>query len=268
VFIHFSDWSNTGFKETVMSGRLAGKRVLLTGGVANIGLAILESFVEEGATVSVIDIDETKGHALESRFGDKVRFFKTDISSEDEIKVAIEKSSGWMQGLDTMVLNAGIQLSGRIEEFSTENWDKVFKINVRANFIFAREALPHLRRAKKSSVVLMSSLAGKRGGTGLTCYSSSKAAVIGLTTTLAIELAADGVRVNAVCPGWIDTPFNQPVIDFMGGREKQESVVRTAIPLGRQATPNEVAPLFVYLASDESSYVTAQAINVDGGVYN
>jgi NAD(P)-dependent dehydrogenase (short-subunit alcohol dehydrogenase family) len=251
-----------------MSRRLIGKRVLLTGGVANIGLAILESFIAEGAIVSVVDIDEGKGRVLETQFGDKVRFFKTDISSEDEIKVAIEKSAGWMHGIDTLCLNAGVQLSGRIEEFSTEKWDKVFRINVRSNFIFVREALAHLRLAKKSSVVMMSSLAGKRGGTGLSCYSASKAAIIGLTTTLAIELASDGVRVNAVCPGWIDTPFNQPVIDFMGGRDKQESVVRTVIPLGRQATPSEVAPLFVYLASDESSYVTAQAINVDGGVYN
>ncbi|THJ48340.1 SDR family oxidoreductase [Burkholderia sp. LS-044] len=251
-----------------MSGRLTGKRVLLTGGVANIGLAILESFVAEGATVSVVDIDEAKGRALESRFGDKVRFFRTDISSEGEIKAVIEKSSEWMRGIDTLCLNAGVQLSGRIEQFSTASWDKVFGINVRANFIFARESLRHLRAAKQSSIVMMSSLAGKRGGTGLACYSASKAAIIGLTTTLAIELAPDGVRVNAVCPGWIDTPFNQPVIDFMGGRDKQESVVRTAIPLGRQATPDEVAPLFVYLASDESSYVTAQAINVDGGAYN
>jgi NAD(P)-dependent dehydrogenase (short-subunit alcohol dehydrogenase family) len=111
-------------------------------------------------------------------------------------------------------------------------------------------------------------LAGKRGAAGLTAYSASKAAVIGMATTFAIELARDGVRVNAVCPGWIDTPFNAPVIEFMGGRQKQEAAVPTVIPLGRQGVPEEVAPLFVYLASDESSYVTAQAINVDGGIYS
>lgn len=251
-----------------MSGRLSGKRVLLTGGVANIGLAILEAFVAEGATVSVVDIDSARGADVEKRFGERVRFIKADISREDEIEAAISRSVDWMGGLDTLCLNAGIQLSGKLEEFTTSNWDKVFAINVRANFIFARESVKHLRAAKKASIVMMSSLAGKRGAPGLLSYSSSKAAVIGLTTTLALELARDGIRVNAVCPGWIDTPFNQPAIEYLGGRDKQESLVPILIPLGRQASPEEVAPLFVYLASDESSYVTAQAINVDGGIYN
>ncbi|MGP4753959.1 SDR family NAD(P)-dependent oxidoreductase [Agrobacterium pusense] len=251
-----------------MSGRLSGKRVLLTGGVANIGLAILEAFVAEGATVSVVDIDATRGADVEKRFGERVRFIKADLSKEDEIKVAISRSVDWMGGLDTLCLNAGIQLSGKLEEFTTSNWDKVFAINVRANFIFARESVKHLRAAKKASIVMMSSLAGKRGAPGLLSYSSSKAAVIGLTTTLALELARDGIRVNAVCPGWIDTPFNQPAIEYLGGKDKQESLVPILIPLGRQASPEEVAPLFVYLASDEASYVTAQSINVDGGIYN
>ncbi|MCZ7451348.1 SDR family NAD(P)-dependent oxidoreductase [Agrobacterium rhizogenes] len=251
-----------------MSGRLSGKRVLLTGGVANIGLAILEAFVAEGATVSVVDIDSIRGANVEKRFGGRVRFIKADLSKEDEIEAAISQSVDWMGGLDTLCLNAGIQLSGKLEEFTTSNWDKVFAINVRANFIFARESVKHLRAAKKASIVMMSSLAGKRGAPGLLSYSSSKAAVIGLTTTLALELARDGIRVNAVCPGWIDTPFNQPAIEYLGGRDKQESLVPILIPLGRQASPEEVAPLFVYLASDEASYVTAQAINVDGGIYN
>ncbi|WP_053158032.1 SDR family NAD(P)-dependent oxidoreductase [Pseudomonas sp. Pf153] len=251
-----------------MANRLTDKYVLLTGGVANIGLAILDSFVAEGATVAVVDIDEKRGLEVQDRYLGAVRFFRADLAREDEIHEVVKNAASWLGGINTLCLNAGIQLSGNVEDFAVEAWDKVFSINVRANFLFIKESLPYLREARKSSVVLMSSLAGKRGGPGLSCYSASKAATIGLTNSLAIELAKDGVRVNAVCPGWIDTPFNQPIIDFMGGKGKQESVVQANIPLGRQATPDEVAPLFVYLASDESSYVTAQAINVCGGAYN
>lgn len=251
-----------------MTDRLAGKLVLLTGGVANIGLAILESFIQEGAKVAIVDIDSERGSKVEQRFPKAVKFFRADLSSESDIRAVVAKAAEWMGGLNTLCLNAGIQLSGNVSGFATEAWDKVFDINVRANFIFVQEALPHLQKAKKSSVVMMSSLAGKRGAPGLTCYSASKAAVIGMSTTMAIELAKDGVRVNAVCPGWIDTPFNGPVIDYIGGKEKQEALIKSLIPLGRQATADEVAPLFVFLASDESSYVTAQAINVCGGVYS
>lgn len=251
-----------------MAQRMAGKRVLLTGGVANIGLAILEAFVAEGALVSVIDLDAVKGEQVERRFGKLVKFFRADISVEERIKAAVTAAAEWMQGIDVLCLNAGIQLSGKIEKFSAADWDRTFAINVRSGFLFARESLRFLESSGNASIIFMASLAGKRGGAGLACYSASKAATIGMTNSLAIELAAHKIRVNAVCPGWVDTPFNRPIIDFMGGVDKQESLVRAAIPLGRQATPKEVAPLFVYLASDESSYVTAQAINVDGGAYN
>jgi dihydroanticapsin dehydrogenase len=102
----------------------------------------------------------------------------------------------------------------------------------------------------------------------MTAYSASKGAVIAFTTALAMELAGDRIRVNVICPGWVDTPFNNPAIAFMGGREAQERAVKAIVPLGRQGVPTEIAPMFVYLASNESSYMTAQAITIDGGVYN
>ena len=251
-----------------MTGRLNGKRVLLTGGVANIGLAILKSFIAEGAKIALIDIDAERGEQLEKENSSQVRFICTDLAKDDDIRNAVITAEQWLDGIDTMCLNAGVQLSGSIDELPVEKWDLTFTINVRANYLLVREALPHLKAAGSSSIVMMSSLAGKRGGPGITAYSASKAAVIGMTNGFALELARFNIRVNAVCPGWIDTPFNKPIIDFMGGRDVQDNLVSRVVPLGRQASPDEVAPMFVFLASDESSYITAQALNIDGGAYN
>ncbi|HMN84499.1 MAG TPA: SDR family oxidoreductase, partial [Bauldia sp.] len=113
-----------------------------------------------------------------------------------------------------------------------------------------------------------SSLAGLRGAPGGTAYSASKGAVNALTSAAAMEFAPDRIRVNAICPGWIDTPFNDQAVAFMGGRKVQEEIIRTFTPLGRQGSPEEVAALMVYLASDESAFVTAQAISINGGAYN
>ena len=251
-----------------MTDRLRGKRILLTGGVANIGFEILRAFLAEGAIVTLVDIDAARGEKLEKQLAPSVRFIRADLTDEAQIRAAVLAAEGWMGGIDTLCLNAGIQLSGGIHELPVEKWDLTFTVNVRANYILVREALPFLKAAGKSTITLMSSLAGKRGGPGITAYSASKAAIIGMANSFALELATYGIRVNAVCPGWIDTPFNKPIIDFMGGRNVQDSLVARAVPLGRQAQPAEVAPTFVFLASDESSYITAQAINIDGGAYN
>jgi NAD(P)-dependent dehydrogenase (short-subunit alcohol dehydrogenase family) len=251
-----------------MTDRLKGKRILLTGGVANIGLEILKGFIAEGATVTLVDIDAERGEKLEKELAPKVRFIRTDLTDDAQIRSAVQSAQAWMGGLDTLCLNAGVQLSGRIDELPVEKWDLTFAINVRANFIIVRESLEFLKAAGSSSITLMSSLAGKRGGAGITAYSASKAAIINMANSFAQELAPDGIRVNAVCPGWIDTPFNRPIIDFMGGRNVQDNLVSRVVPLGRQGTAAEVAPMFVFLASDEASYISAQAINIDGGAYN
>jgi NAD(P)-dependent dehydrogenase (short-subunit alcohol dehydrogenase family) len=249
-----------------MANRLKDKRIIITGAVNNIGKEAASLFVEEGARVCIGDIDDKAGQSTAKELG--ATFIKVDVTQEDAVKSFIERSVASLGGLDVLVQNAGLQRSGRITEFHASEWDALFAVNSRAHFFGAKHAVPHLRRAGKGSIINTSSLAGQRGGTGLTAYSASKGAVIAFSTALAMELAPDNIRVNTICPGWVDTPFNQPAIDFMGGRVSQEEVVRRIVPLQRQAQPAEIAPLFVYLASDESSYVTAQAITIDGGVYN
>jgi NAD(P)-dependent dehydrogenase (short-subunit alcohol dehydrogenase family) len=251
-----------------MAGRLSGKRIIITGAIGNIGKEAVRSFVAEGARVVIGDIAEAAGRAVVAEFGDATHFVQTDVSSEASVANLIESGARWLGGLDALAQNAGLQRSGPIVDFEQKDWDALFAINARAHFFGAKYAIPHLRRSGKGSIINMSSLAGKRGGPGLVAYSASKGAVVAFTTALAMELAPDNIRVNAICPGWVDTAFNQPAIDFMGGTDVQQQKIAALVPLGRQAKADEIAPLFVYLASDESAYVTAQSFGIDGGVYN
>jgi NAD(P)-dependent dehydrogenase (short-subunit alcohol dehydrogenase family) len=249
-------------------GRLTGKRIVITGAVANIGKEAVRAFVAEGARVVLADINAEAGAAVAAEFGAAVTFIRVDVTREESVAALIESGVAWLGGLEVLCQNAGLQHSGPIESFDAARWDALFAVNSRAHFFGAKHAIPHLRRSGRGSIINTSSLAGKRGGPGLAAYSASKGAVIAFTTALALELAPDNIRVNAICPGWVDTPFNDPAIDFMGGRDAQRAKVKANVPLGRQASSSEIAPMFVYLASDESSYMTAQAVEIDGGVYN
>ncbi|TPM98238.1 SDR family NAD(P)-dependent oxidoreductase [Mesorhizobium sp. B2-1-3A] len=250
-----------------MSGRLSGKRIIITGAVDNIGKEAVRGFVAEGARVVIGDRDE-RGAATAHEFGGAVHFIKVDVTEEGSVRSLIEEGAAWLGGLDVLCQNAGLQHSGAVTDFDAAKWDALFAVNARAHFFGAKYAVPMLRKNGKGSIINTSSLAGKRGGPGMTAYSASKGAVIAFTTALAMELAADNIRVNAICPGWVDTAFNQPAINFMGGLDAQAKAVSSVVPMGRQALSSEIAPMFVYLASDESSYMTAQAITIDGGVYN
>jgi NAD(P)-dependent dehydrogenase (short-subunit alcohol dehydrogenase family) len=251
-----------------MAGRLGGKRIIITGGVNNIGKEAARQFVAEGAKIVIGDINDTAGRAAVVDLGSSAHFIKVDVTDETSVRQFVESAVAWLGGLDALCQNAGLQHSGAVTEFDSKQWDALFAVNSRAHFFGAKYAIPHLRKSGKGSIINTASLAGQRGGPGMTAYSASKGAVIAFGTALAMELAKDNIRVNTICPGWVDTAFNQPAIDFMGGRAQQEKAVKQIVPLGRQAVPSEIAPLFVYLASDESSYMTAQALTIDGGVYN
>lgn len=248
--------------------RLQDKRILFIGGITNIGAAAVALLVREGARVAVADIDATAGPASIADYGDRARFFAVDVRDEASVAALVADAVGWLGGLDGLCQNAGLLRAGPVEDFPAADWDAVYAVNVRAQFLGVKYAAPHLKAAGKGSIVNMSSLAGKHGGPGRAAYSSAKAAVIGMGNSLAAELAPFDIRVNTLCPGWIDTPFNRPAIDYIGGDDAVERMVAATVPMGRQGTPAEVAPMFVYLLSDESSYVTSQALIIDGGSYS
>lgn len=252
-----------------MGGKLKGKRIVVTGTAANIGKATALLFAREGAVLVLADVDESAQQTADEAGAEGARatFVRTDVTSGAEMERLMDAAAEAMGGIDVIVNNAGLQRSGSVTDFSEDDWDALMRVNPRSCFLGAKFGVPHLRRSGGGVIVNTASLAGVKGGPGMTAYSASKGAIIAFTRALAAELASDRIRVNAICPGWIDTPFNQPAIDFMGGREEQEKVVKAIVPLGRQGVPEEVADGMVFLASDMSSYMTGQALIVDGGVY-
>lgn len=251
-----------------MTDRLKNKRLLVVGAATGIGRAVASACIAEGARVVIADLNAEQGNATAEALGPHCSFLRCDVSDEASVTAVMTETVALLGGLDGLVNNAGLQKAGPLEKIAVKDWDALMGVNARGVFLATKAAIPHLRASGGGSIVNTASLAAKRGGPGIAAYAASKGAVMALTTATALELAGDGIRANSVCPGFIDTPFNNPAIDFMGGREAQAQIVARMVPLGRQAAPEEVAPLYVYLLSDESGYVTAQALSIDGGVYN
>ena len=250
--------------------QLAGKSAVITGAATGIGRATALLFAREGAAVVVGDINEAGARLTVADIkasGGKAWFFPCDVTRAEDVQAFLGNAAQAMGGIDIIVNNAGAQRSGRVTEFSAEDWDLLMDINPRSCFLGAKYGVPYLVERGGGVIINVASLAGLKGGPGMTAYSASKGAIIAFTKALAAELAPANIRVNAMCPGWIDTPFNQPAIDFMGGRDVQDRVVEQIVPLGRQGVPEEIATGMLFLASNASSYMTGQSLVIDGGVY-
>jgi len=251
--------------------QLAGKIVVITGAATGIGRAAALLFAREGASLVIGDINEQGARETvslsEEAGGGRAMFVSTDVSQAIAMETLMRAAVEGYGGIDVLINNAGAQRSGGVTDFAETDWDLLMAVNPKSCFLGAKYGVPHLRARGGGVIVNVASLAGLKGGPGMAAYSASKGAIVAFTKALAAELAPDGIRVNAMCPGWIDTPFNQPAIDFMGGRAAQEAAVRQIVPLGRQGVPEEIARGLLFLASDASSYMTGQALVIDGGVY-
>jgi len=250
---------------------LAGKVVVITGAAAGIGRATALLFAREGADLVIGDVNESGAREtvslIDGAGGGQVMVLVTDVTRAAEMEALMRAAIDRFGGIDILINNAGAQRSGAVTDIEEADWDLLMAVNPKSCFLGAKYAVPYLRARGGGVIVNVASLAGLKGGPGMTAYSASKGAIVAFTKALAAELAPDGIRVNAMCPGWIDTPFNQPAIDFMGGREAQEATVRQIVPLGRQGVPEEIARGLLFLASNASSYMTGQALVIDGGVF-
>lgn len=249
--------------------RLAGKRALLIGAATGIGRACAVDFARNGASLVVADLNEAgakEAAALARAEGAQASALTCDVREEDSVRSMVAAAEDTLSGLDTLVYLAGLQRTGYIESFGAETWDALFHVNVRGTFFAAKYGAPAIKRAGGGSIVTTASLAGLRGAPGMAAYASAKGAVIAFTTAFALELAPSKIRVNSVLPGWIDTPFNGPAIEILGGEREHAEIIKRVVPLGYQGTPEDVAPIYTFLASEESRYITAKSMMVDGGM--
>ena len=251
--------------------RLEGKVALVTGGARGIGRAICEAYAQAGAKVAVADLLEKEAAETAEAIGEDAIALKLDVTDLASIADSVAAVEGKWGSIDVLVNNAGIFNMCPIGEVTVEDYRRQFDVNVGGTIFAIQAVVPGMRkRGRGGAIINFSSQAGRRGEPNIVVYCSTKAAVISITQTLALELAKDGIRVNAIAPGVIDTPMWDVVdglfakYDNLAKGEKKQ-LVGEAVPLGHMGKPDEVADPCVFLASDEARYITAQTLNVDGG---
>jgi len=244
-----------------MTGRFAGRVAIVTGGASGIGAATCRALAAEGAQVVVADLDAGRGTAVAGEIGG--RFQAADVADEAATTRLVADTAAALGRLDVLVSNAFASAVGALEGLALTAWARTLDVTLTAVFTGLRAALPAMRARGGGAIVNVASISGLGGDRGLGAYNAAKAGVINLTRTAALELAASGIRVNAVCPGLIDTPALQR---GPGRRPAWVDSARAAIPVGRFGSPEEVARAILFLASDEASYVTGATLVVDGGL--
>lgn len=240
------------------------KVVIVTGGSSGIGKATALAFAKKGAKVAVVDWKENDEIVdLIKELGSEAIFIKCDVSKTDDVKAMVAQTIAAFGRLDYAFNNAGIEgTSAPTQECSEENWDKTIGINLKGIWLCMKYEIPEIRKQGKGVIINCSSVAGLVGFAGLPAYVASKHGVVGLTKTAALECATLGIRINAICPGVIQTPM----IDRLTGKNKEAIKQFTGLePLGRFGLPEEIANAVVWMCSDEASFVTGHAMAVDGG---
>jgi NAD(P)-dependent dehydrogenase (short-subunit alcohol dehydrogenase family) len=255
-----------------MAGRLEGKVAVISGGVSGIGLGTVELFIAEGARVVAADIQDEKGRMLQTRFGDKLRYVRCDVTVEADIAAAVGLAASEFGGLDILFNNAGISDGMRsIAEIEAEKWTWIFDVLVRGPALGMKYAAPLMVARGGGSIINTASIAGLQAGWGPIAYSSAKAAVVHMSRVAAAQLSPQKIRVNAICPGLIATSIfgasmglPREVADQMAARVAEHGA--SVQPIPKAGAPEDIARAALYLASSDSEFVTGTHIVVDGGI--
>ncbi|MBD8038217.1 3-oxoacyl-ACP reductase FabG [Solibacillus sp. A46] len=240
--------------------RLENKVAIITGGAGGIGYAAVKRFLEEGAKVAVVDYDKEQGEKLAADLGENVAFFAVDVSKLAEVKQMVEQVVAHFGTIDILVNNAGITRDATLVKMSEEDFDKVIQINLNGVYYCTQAVAPHMIAQGSGKIISTSSVSGVYGNFGQTNYAATKAAIIGMTKTWAKELGRKGINVNAVAPGFTATPMVEKM------PEKVLQQMEGITSLQRLGKPEDIANAYLFLASDEASYITGHVLQVDGGI--
>ena len=243
---------------------LKDKTAIVTGGSKGIGKAVVETFLKQGAHVYMVARtpgDYTSDFETAAKEGGvNYKYIQADVGNETAIKAAMDEIITQSGGVDIVVNNAGITRDKLMFALSTEDWEEVMRVNLTSAFWICKVLSRHMLGCRKGSIINMSSIVGVHGNAGQTNYSASKAGLIGMTKSLAFEVASRGVRVNAIAPGFIGTEMTEKI------PEKHRDAMLSRVPLARMGSIQEIADACLFLASDLSTYVTGQVLGVDGGM--
>lgn len=254
-----------------MTGRLDGKVALISGAGSGIGRAAARLFADEGAAVAVLDVRrgaaEDTVTAIRSG-GGRATALSADVAVADEVQAAVNAAVSTLGSLDVVYNNAGVDSHGSIADTREDEWDRTFAVNVKGTYLLSRASIPHLIRAGGGSIVNQGSVAALVAVANFAAYCAAKGAVVALTRSMAIDLAQHHIRVNAVCPGTVHTALIEPLLRARGNGDLAAGLAKTVskYPIGRLGTPEEIARVALFLASDDASFLTGSTVTADGGM--
>lgn len=241
---------------------LQGKVALITGGGRGIGQGIVNRFLAEGAKVAVLQRRPLEADLAEHP---DVEHFSVDLQNTESIRATVDEAAEHFGGLDVLVNNAGMMFEASVSDITPEKWDLMMAVNLRAPLFLTQAALPYLRERGGGSIVNIGSIEGIGANPEHTAYSASKGGVHGMTRAMAVDLGADNIRCNAIAPGWIATELSENYLDGMPDPAAARAALNGLHPLGRVGAPSDIGDLAVFLASDNSSFLSGEIVVLDGG---
>ncbi|HEX7657918.1 MAG TPA: SDR family NAD(P)-dependent oxidoreductase [Pseudonocardiaceae bacterium] len=254
-----------------MTGRMHGRVALITGAGSGIGRAAAELFAAEGAAVAVLDLRADAARETVDKIaasGGRALAVAANVTSADDTTAAVDRVIDEFGRLDVLYNNAGVDSSGSVADATEADWDRCLAVNAKGTFLCSKAAVPKLRAAGGGAIINQGSVAALVGIPNFAAYCAAKGAVVALTRSMAVDLAADHIRVNAICPGTVFTPLMEPMLRARGDGDLDAGLAKTLVkyPIGRLGTPEEIARVALFLAGEESSFMTGSVVTSDGGM--